>query len=533
MAALMIPLSMNTPSMDDTFPTRTNFWTYAFLQQGLWNFSTAVNHELFFHASFSAVSSELAISRKSVWAAAYIVSAVYWLTIASSSVEISLSVLLMSNILPMIVVISLYFCVMRSTMNQPPHFNLRGLNDLDVATHGADQFYTTNPNVVENSTWHPAFRQFVLCSAFCVGFAITYIVLDAFAVGFQNASGGTKIFWFFAFVVINIIMKDGMCRIGLQIDMGKRGSASLYYCAEVMCSLFYYSLYRFLFESVESFSIFFALMVVHIAAEWFSYAFRSNTYWFRLMRKVPQWLRAFTDPGPSSLGFSDRDWACYRTNAFGIRMMVFSYSSVAYFIMKSFVVYGYNKTYFGSAGVASDAQMQLLGFFLGVSALIEMVNAAAMNMLFFRPNELHLLVFMSSLVAHGRPYEFQLIISLMTGELFCNLFIPFVVIDFGGTEGHRIYTLGASIAGWALLLALLVWTAMDVSRRATLGPAIDIGQAIEPKSEKLSESGNTASSVETENCLHSSEASSGGFEMTSTVLDSALSLDQRAGLRKS
>jgi len=252
-----------------------------------------------------------------------------------------------------------------------------------------------------------------------------------------------------------VFLKATITSLGHQLDFGKHGSASLYYCAEVMCSLFYFAFYRLLFEAVESFWQFAALQVLHVAAEWFNYGFMASKYWFLLIDRLPGWLRSFL----VMRGASNREWQCYVTNAFGIRITVFIYTSIAFILFKSFVVFGWNSEQFGEEDDydkkenydKKEKNFLRLALFVAGSGVIEAINAWLMNIFFFAPSKLPLGIFMSSLHRHGRPYEFEGLVIVLTNNLLCNVFVPFVSLEFADEHAGS-----TAIDVWSIIHLLLM-----------------------------------------------------------------------------
>ena len=312
-------------------------------------------------------------------------------------------------------------------------------------------------SVVKLNTIHPALRQFFLCTAFMLCWILAYALLQVFVVAFSKASGGAgQVVWFFMFVVMNMAVKDALCRIGYLIDLGKRGSVSMFFVGSLIGSLLYFSFYRYLFERVYSYTAFVALQVVHVAAEWFTYVYRSSNHWFRIVKTFPKCLQFFLINGPQSVRQNDRDMACFRTNSFAIRIVVFVYSSIAYLAFKIFIVFGWNKPYFGTSSALSNHDMDQLVIFLALSAIIEIFNAALMNKFFFEPRKLNLVVYISFLFRHGRPFEFQELVCFLSVAMFCNVFVPFVENDFGdiGSQSQRNGAFIGAVVGTFFLVTL-------------------------------------------------------------------------------
>jgi hypothetical protein len=460
--------------------TETNFWTYSLLQQGIWGALTSGSFEIIFHAAFSSLIPDGRVPRREVWFLASLACPASWLLAVALRFENSTSAPILIPITPPVIVIFIYAIIVRESINQGPQCIIfTRSSDLDTATFGEERdnvtvmpnLHTTGSNLNEMST--PLLKkQFFLATTYSICFCLVYTILEVFAVAFQLASTKeTQRLWFVGFLIINVIMKEIMLFLGRELDKSKRGGASLYYHAAMMCSLFYFSFYRLLFESVNSYTTFAILQFLHVFVEWWSYVLRPSRPWLKffgaLTRRAP-WCAACCRWDGDQNGPKTRNWVCYRTTVFAIRALVFLYSSIAFLIFQAFVVFGWNRYYFGEIGDMSQTDFILFVVFLLISALVEVVNVVAMNMLFFEPNQLHLADFTISLFHHGRPWEFATIVVILTSTLFCNVFVPFVQLDFGLIDGNREY---AGIAAIATTLCLIIVTRDAVSAApAPLGP---------------------------------------------------------------
>ena len=92
--------------------------------------------------------------------------------------------------------------------------------------------------------------------------------------------GWTVAVFFVIFVVCLATMKWVLKTLGYFIDMGKKGSGSFYFMAEVFALLMYYIFYRNLFADVEDLWAFGILQLVHVANEWISYPFRASRFYY-------------------------------------------------------------------------------------------------------------------------------------------------------------------------------------------------------------------------------------------------------------
>ena len=255
-----------------------------------------------------------------------------------------------------------------------------------------------------------------------------YLSLVQFALAFdRSASNEIQILVFVLFSAFNLVVKTLYKMLGHRLDMGKRGSVLLFYLAELMCALFYFSFYRLLFEAVSGYVQFFALQALHVCLEWVTYPMMASSSWLHIVDQSPNWARAFLEVMPK---LSKRERACYLTNAFGIRIMCFIYTSIGFITYKTFIVLGWNAKQFGHSGDMLAVELWQLSLFVLLASVVEGLNAWIMNITFFVPKKLNLLVFMSSLFKHGRPHEFQLFTAVVANILLLQIFLPFVSLDY-------------------------------------------------------------------------------------------------------
>merc|ERR1719419_1292698 len=93
-----------------------------------------------------------------------------------------------------------------------------------------------------------------------------------FILHFTEAPDTEKPFWYAAFVIINLLYKAVLKGLGIIIDAGKSGTFSLFFYAELMILMFYYSFYRVLFDSLGgslgSYFVFAGIHVTHAVSEY-------------------------------------------------------------------------------------------------------------------------------------------------------------------------------------------------------------------------------------------------------------------------
>ena len=502
MVTLMVPLSVGTRN------GHINFWMHIVVQNGMWLFLSIVNFEMVFHAAFSQLGeggSTLPMPRAWIWTSAWFAYLLVMLAGGAADDKVHTT----DPITPMVpaaLVMLFYAAAARMLIvkgsntntntntkvdddgggggddddaaaaaggvdSNPAGTDDRGSvhrgsmiqTDMNAATFGtrgapgddgeqrqslaSDSGADNGPPL---SLRAAVIQQYLLTVLFLVVGMGIYLTLEVFAAAFIGANHAQQKFYVFAaFCFANILIKKVYTMLGRKLDMGKRGSASLFYAAELMCALFYFSFYRLLFEAVGSYGEFFALQFIHVLSEWLTYPFMASDFWINIVDHSPEWARFFLE---AVRGASKRERACYITNAFGVRIMTFIYTSIAFVVFHAFVVLGWNAEHFKNN---DKSDLWKSSQFVFLAAVVECLNAWLMNAIFFAPNKLDLLVFMSSLFSHGRPYEFQAFVAVLAHILLLQLFLPFVKHDFGDSAQSGTTMMAVIIAMVSVCLVVL------------------------------------------------------------------------------
>ena len=120
------------------------------------------------------------------------------------------------------------------------------------------------------------------------------------------------------------ICKQAMKVFGLQIDRGKLGTCSMFFVAEFMCTLFYFTFYRMLFEEFVGWEIFVELQVSHFLLEWCIYVIRGTETYYNSMNLIPfESIRGLL----MMQGLSLRDWQVFLSLDFSIRILIILFSA--------------------------------------------------------------------------------------------------------------------------------------------------------------------------------------------------------------
>ena len=157
-----------------------------------------------------------------------------------------------------------------------------------------------------------------------------------FSFKFRNSNPEDREKWFLFFVLSSSLCKQSMKVFGLQIDRGKLGTCSMFFVAEFMCTMFYFTFYRMLFEEFVGWTIFIELQVSHFALEWFVYVIRGTETFYSSMNLIPiKSIRGLL----MMQGLSLRDWQVFLSLDFSIRVLIIIFSapvSIAYLIISNF-----------------------------------------------------------------------------------------------------------------------------------------------------------------------------------------------------
>lgn len=93
-----------------------------------------------------------------------------------------------------------------------------------------------------------------------------------------------------------------------------------------MCTLFYFTFYRMLFEEFVGWGVFAIVQLVHLTAEWCLYCIRATTTFYNFVKGLPDYL----DPIKALAvmpGFSHRDWQIFLALDFGVRVAVMVFTA--------------------------------------------------------------------------------------------------------------------------------------------------------------------------------------------------------------
>jgi hypothetical protein len=222
---------------------------------------------------------------------------------------------------------------------------------------------------------------------FLLFFNVYFVVLEYFAMFFLRSSRATeKLVWFTGFFVVGSVIRVFCKRIGMVLDCGKTGTVSMYFIGEVYTLLFYYSFYRILFESVDDWSVFVIMQLIHVSGEWVLYPLRARDSTFELFRKIESsevrlkglLLNQYTDA---------HDWLHFIALDYGLKTVIVVATLVGMMAILSMidVVPWVAKRNILQQSRGEEGKTVVL---LMICLVVELVNAYAMNSWFFIPRKI-------------------------------------------------------------------------------------------------------------------------------------------------
>jgi hypothetical protein len=196
----------------------------------------------------------------------------------------------------------------------------------------------------------------------------------------------------------------------------------MFFLAEILSLFFYYTFYRVLFESISSWGIFFIFQALHLASEWILYPLRASSRFYLFMEKLrvaDNMLLQALGMIVNANGLNLDDWRCFIVLDFGIRCSILI-ASAAEIVIILVTLYLCPWIYISLKQNLSSL-LQTLVFIL-VSVVLEIVNAATMNALFFIPRKLDVLKSVMNCFSNIR---FSFICVIIASVLFINPMFAF------------------------------------------------------------------------------------------------------------
>jgi hypothetical protein len=257
-------------------------------------------------------------------------------------------------------------------------------------------------------------RQAWLVAAFNVLFNVYYYFLIFFTEYFRDhsISNYARVCLFVFYIAVGTVFRTTMKRLGLLIDRGKSQTTSMFFVGEVMCLLFYYTFYRVLFESISSWPEFFFFQAVHLFSEWMLYPIRASRAIFERVR----WLEDRLDLNGAFLsnGLNHKDWLCFIALDFGVRCCVMVATGLGIGLLLVVIAY---TPWITNSLKQDPPQLRQSIVFIFLAVLLEIVNAVAMNYMFFSKNGMDVISKVSRCFAQLR---FSFVACILAANLFMN-----------------------------------------------------------------------------------------------------------------
>jgi len=190
-------------------------------------------------------------------------------------------------------------------------------------------------------------------------------------------------------------------RLGVLIDRTKTGTFSIYFSLEFTCTLFYYTFYRTLFDSIHSPFEFVGLVAMHTVQEWTLNVFLASQYAFNIYRSLyeamhgcpwmQQLLSSWLPPGCASL----RDMQSYSATEVGMNSSASVFASLGFVIIICMTNYGWSKQQLmlpAALSSINEHAMVLNLVYIVAATVAEAVSTSMMQYFFFRKHNLSIMV---------------------------------------------------------------------------------------------------------------------------------------------
>jgi len=418
------PLGLNAPK------NYNNFWVYAYFQQYCWDLAAYFMIFTLMEAALPGMPNWLKVTTHLVGIiSAPIYRAIFHSLGMDDNLEVNLFCTLACSNIPVFTGFLVHIMFFAKAGSRT------GLPVLDVYT-GA---YWLEMSTQRPTIFRKPGSQYLLVVIFISVWFSVYAALEYFTFHFTDAPASEKPFWYAAFIAINLLYKAVLKGLGIIIDAGKSGTYSLFFYAELMILIYYYSFYRVLFDSlggsVQRYLVFIGVQVLHVLHEWVFYPLRATqTYykWYRsAVKGIGEYKSTLLDalfaPLSQKLVFSYKDWASFVTLDYGLRVSVAVFTSITYVTYYTFLRYGWNRYHFKYYYDVDDSTYLNFVLFMICSSLIEIINTWVMEVYFLKPRRLRMTSRLTRLFTNR---SFRIASSLLLGTLFCNVFLVNSIMDF-------------------------------------------------------------------------------------------------------
>jgi hypothetical protein len=220
--------------------------------------------------------------------------------------------------------------------------------------------------------------------------------------------------YFILFICISTLARLLMKRLGLELDKQKLGTTSMYFVAEFLGLMYFYTFYRLLFESIKSWGVFFSLQVIHVSIEWICYPLRASSLCYQLMKRIEHkyfYGQAWLIPKHTNF----EDWLDFITLDFGVRVVVMISTAIG--IMILLITVEYIPWIHNGLQQDNRNRMWTSCSFIMIAVIMELLNTYLMNQYFFKSMQADIWHLTAQCF---QDIKFQVIVFIITVNLFIN-----------------------------------------------------------------------------------------------------------------
>eukprot|EP00762_Andalucia_godoyi_P005629 ANDGO_00534.mRNA.1 hypothetical protein len=224
-----------------------------------------------------------------------------------------------------------------------------------------------------------AFTQLLFAFAFECGIMASFFFCQFMAEAFAAAdTASEQILQYFIFAIVVFLLKSFMKIIGIVLDGGKTGGASMCYAGEIVGLAFYLLFYRNLFGSLVDVETFVFIQIGHVVLEMLMYPFRMTRLYFRFSEVFLEWVQGFCT-GANQGTFeklSSKEYQWMVVVEYCCRLVITFESLIAYISTFAFIRYGYNSKHFAFFSAIDGREYQLLLLFCIAALIVECIAAS-------------------------------------------------------------------------------------------------------------------------------------------------------------
>jgi len=256
-------------------------------------------------------------------------------------------------------------------------------------------------------------------SLFNIFYNVNYTFLIYFTLYLQAeaSNNDTLTILFMFYVLICTFLRVIIKRIGLAIDKRKMHTVSMFFAAEFMCLMFYYTFYRVLFESISEYYVFIILETSHLAFEWIFYPIRASETYCNFVTSLERREGKFSGilvEFLSPYGLNCKDWQNFVALDFGIRFLILVASGLNITITLLTIAWS---PWIENSLKETGIQLEYTLLYISISVVVEIGNVILLNRLFFKPRQLDIKAMLKQCFQEVR---FAFITTIIASVLFIN-----------------------------------------------------------------------------------------------------------------